>query len=84
MPYREETSTAAPTLHYGPFPVGRWRMLVAVLIALLVFAPQWLPTMVAIPAAVMIWRAWITAHHRGAIRRLAAGLPWRLSPTASP
>jgi serine/threonine protein kinase len=53
-----------------------------VFFALLAFAPRWLLAIVVVPTAFAAWRLWIAVDHRGAIRRLAAGLPPRVPRVA--
>ncbi len=56
----------------------------AIFLTLLVFAPRWLPAVIAVPAVFMVWRTWIVTHHRSTIRKLAGGLPQRVLCTAPP
>ena len=46
---------------------------------LLVLAPRWLLLLGVPPLLFFLWRSWIVAHHRSAVRQLAARLPLRLS-----
>lgn len=56
----------------------------AVLLVVLLTAPRLLPWLLAGPALFAGWRLWVVAHHRGAIRRLAAGLPSRVPKAVPP
>jgi hypothetical protein len=53
------------------------------LLALILFAPRWLPAVAVVPITFFVWRVWIVAHHRTAIRKLVARLPLRLPGISS-
>lgn len=55
------------------------RAIAIVFFSVLIFARQWMALLLLLPVAFWGWRTWIVADHRRAIRRLADGLPLRLS-----
>jgi len=54
-----------------------------VLFVVFLAAPAWLPAVLGLPVLFAGWRLWIAADHRRAIRRLAAGLPLRITALAA-
>jgi len=48
---------------------------VVAFVGVLLFAPTWLPLLLSPPALFALWRYWIVAHHRDAIRQLVGCLP---------